>query len=82
MTKKKMHNRHNVSKGTVLAADLEELITRGPRRSMRSLAQEMSIFLTAVNTIVTEDLRYKIFCYEKGMKTGRFMSEASKTTLD
>jgi hypothetical protein len=56
-----MHNRHNVSKGTILAADLEELITRGPRRSMRSLAQEMSIFLTAVNTMVAEDLRYKVY---------------------
>jgi hypothetical protein len=57
MTKKKMHNRHNVSKGTVLAADLEELITRGPRRSMRSFAQEMSIFLTTVRTMESEDLR-------------------------
>ena len=56
-----MHNRHNVSKGTILAADLEELITRGPRRSMRSLAQKMSIFLTAVNTMVAEDLRYKVY---------------------
>jgi hypothetical protein len=52
-----MHNRPSVSKGTILAADLEELITRGPRRSMRSLAQEMSIFLNAVNTMVSEDLK-------------------------
>ena len=27
-------------------------------------------------------LKIKILCYEKGMKTGQFMSEASKTTLD
>jgi hypothetical protein len=60
-----MHNRHNVSKGTILAADLEELITRGPGRSMRSLAQEMSIFLTAVNTIVSEDLRYKVYAMRR-----------------
>ncbi len=60
-----MHNRHNISKGTILAADLEELITMGPGRSMSSLAQEMSIFLTAVNTIVSEDLRYKVYAMRR-----------------
>jgi hypothetical protein len=60
-----MHKRHNVSKGTVLAADLEELITRGPRRSMRSLAQERSILLTAVRTMVSEDLRYKVYAIRR-----------------
>ena len=60
-----MHNRHNVSKGTILAADLEELITRGPRRSMRSLAQEMRIFRTTVRTVVSEDLRYKVYAMRR-----------------
>jgi hypothetical protein len=45
----------------VLAADLEELNARGPRRSMRSLAQETSIFRTTVRKIVSEDLRYKVY---------------------
>ncbi len=52
-----MHKMHSDCKGTVLTADLEELIARDPRRSMRSLAQEMSIFRTTVRTVVSEDLR-------------------------
>jgi hypothetical protein len=60
-----MHNTHNVSKGTILVADLEQIITRGPGRSMRSLAQEMSIFLTAVRTTVSEDLRYKAYAMRR-----------------
>ncbi len=56
-----MHKRHSAQKGIVLAADLEELNARGPRRSMRSLAQETSIFRTTVRKIVSEDLRYKVY---------------------
>jgi hypothetical protein len=46
---------------TVLDADLEELNARDPRKSMRSLAQEMGIFRTTVRKIVSEDLRYKVY---------------------
>ncbi len=61
----KMHKRHSNCKGTVLAADLEELIARGLRRSMRPLAQEMSIFRTTVRTMVSEDLRYKVYAMRR-----------------
>ncbi len=50
-----MHTRSSDYKGTVLAADLEELFTRVPSRSTRSLAQEMSICGSAVKTMVSED---------------------------
>jgi hypothetical protein len=46
ITTTKVHKRHRDCMGTVLAADLEELITRDPSRpmSMMSLVQEMSVF--------------------------------------
>jgi hypothetical protein len=65
MTTTKMHKRHRDSKGTVLAANLEELNARDPRRSMRSLAQERSIFITTVRTVVSEDLRYKVYAMRR-----------------
>jgi hypothetical protein len=63
-------------KGTVLAVDMEELITRDPGRSIRSLAQEMSIYGTAVRKMVSEDLSYKSCAVGRG----QFMSEVSKRT--
>ncbi len=52
---------HSDCKGTAVAANLEELITRDPRRFMRSfLAQERSFFRATVRTMVSEDLRYKV----------------------
>jgi hypothetical protein len=66
MTTTKMHKRHSNCKGTVLAADLEELIAWGLRSSMRPLmAQEMSIFRTTVITMVSEDLRYKVYAMRR-----------------
>ncbi len=65
MTTTKIHKRHSNCKGTVLAADLEELIARGLRRSMRPLAWEMSIFRTTVRTIVSEDFRYKVYAMSR-----------------
>jgi hypothetical protein len=56
-----MPKRLSAYKGIVLAADLEELNAKDPRRSMRSLAQKMSIFRTTVRKIVSEDLRYKVY---------------------
>jgi hypothetical protein len=61
---------------TVLAADLEELITRDPGRTMRSLGQDMSIYGTAVRNMVSEDLSYKSYA----MWRGQFMLETSKRT--
>jgi hypothetical protein len=71
-----VHTRSSDYKGTVVAADLEELITRVPSRSMRSLAQEMSICGSAVKTMVSEDLSYKSYA----MRRVQFMSETSKRT--
>jgi hypothetical protein len=59
-----------------LAADLEELITRDPDRTMRSLRQEMSIFGTALRKMVSEDLSYKSYV----MRRGQFMLETSERT--
>jgi hypothetical protein len=61
MTTTKMHKKHRDCKRIVLAAGLEELNARYPRRSMRPLAQEMSIFRTTVKQVVSEDLRYKVY---------------------
>jgi hypothetical protein len=56
---------HSDCKGTVLAANLEELITRDSRRFMRSFAQEKSIFRTTVRTMMSEDLRYKVYAMRR-----------------
>jgi hypothetical protein len=65
MTTTKMHKRHRDCKRTLLAADLEELNARDPRRPMMSLAQEMSISRTTVRTVVSEDLRYKVYAMRR-----------------
>jgi hypothetical protein len=65
MTTTKMHKRHSDCKGTVLAADLEELIARDSHRFMRFLAPEMGIFRTTVRTMVSEDLRYKVYAMRR-----------------
>ncbi len=65
MTTTKMHKMHRDCKRTVLAADLEELNARDPRRPMKSLVQEISIFRTTVTTIVSEDLRYKVYAMRR-----------------
>jgi hypothetical protein len=65
MTTTKMHKRHSNCKGTVLAGDLEQPIAWGLRSSMRPLAQEMSIFRTTVRTMVSEDLRYKVYAMRR-----------------
>jgi hypothetical protein len=65
MTTTKMQKMHSDCKGTVLAANLEELITRDPRRSMRSLTQERSVFRATVRTMVSEDLRYKVYAMRR-----------------
>ncbi len=65
MTTTKMQKMHSDCKGTVLAANLEKLITRDPRRSMKSLAQERSIFRTTVRTMVSEDLIYKVYAMRR-----------------
>jgi hypothetical protein len=51
-----VHKRSSDLKRTVLSANLEELIIRDPDRSLRSLAQEMSISIT-VSKIMPEDLK-------------------------
>ncbi len=56
---------HSDCKGTVLAANLEELITRDSRMFMRSFAQERSIFRTTVRTMMSEDLRYKVYAMRR-----------------
>ncbi len=56
---RKIHKRHSDYKGTALAEDLSEIISRDPGRSMRSMAQEMNISRTTVRKMVSEDLRYK-----------------------
>jgi hypothetical protein len=62
----KVKKMHSDSKGTVLAANLEELITRDPRRFMRSfLAQERNVFRTTVRTMVAEDMRYKVYAMRR-----------------
>jgi hypothetical protein len=58
------------------SSDYKELITRVPSRSMRSLAQEMSICGSAVKTMVSEDFSYK----SNAMRRVQFMSETSKRT--
>jgi hypothetical protein len=55
-----VHKKHRDCKGTVLGADLEELITRNPGRPMWSLAQEINISRNNGRTMVTEDLRYTL----------------------
>ncbi len=65
MTTTKMHQRHSDCKGTVLAADLEELLARDSHRSMRSLAPEMGIFTTTARIMVSEDLRYKVYAMRR-----------------
>jgi hypothetical protein len=72
---RKIHKRCSDYKGTALAEDLRELITRDPGRSMRSMAQEMNISRTTVRKMVSEDLRYKSYA----MRRGQFMSEATRT---
>jgi hypothetical protein len=54
-----VHQRSSDRKRTVLAANLEELITRdpAPNRSLRSVAQEMSISSTDVSKMMSEDLK-------------------------
>jgi hypothetical protein len=52
-----VHKRSSDCKRTVPAADLEELIIRDPYRSLRPLAQEMSISSTDVSTMESEDLK-------------------------
>ncbi len=42
----KILKRHSDYKGTALAEDLRELVTRDPSRSMRSMAQEMNVSRT------------------------------------
>ncbi len=41
--------------GTVLAANLDELITKDTSRLMRSLSQEINISRTTLGKIVSED---------------------------
>jgi hypothetical protein len=74
LTARKVHKRRSDYKGTALAADLEELISRDPGRSMRSLALELDVSRTTVRKIVLEDLRYKSYA----MRRGHFMSAATK----
>ncbi len=69
-----MYKRSSNCQGTVLVADLEELIARDPGRSMMSLGQEMSIYGTAVRKMVSEDLSYKSYA----VRRVNFMSETSK----
>ncbi len=76
MTALKGHERSSTCQGTILAADLEELITRDPGRTMRSLWQEMSIFGKAVRKMVSEDLSYKSYV----VRRGQFMLETSERT--
>ncbi len=77
-----MHKRHRDCKGTVLAADLEELIKRDPSRPLRSLVQEMSILQNNCANDGVRGLEMQSLCYENGMKPGPIMSEASKTMLN
>jgi transposase len=72
---RKMHKRRSDYKGTALAEDLRELVTKDPGRSMRSIAQEMNVSRTTVRKMVSEDLRYKSYA----MRRGQFMSEVTKT---
>ena len=53
----KVHKRSSDCKKTVLAADLEDLIIRDPDRSLRFLAQEMSISSTDISKMMSEDLK-------------------------
>jgi hypothetical protein len=80
MTKKKMHTRHSVSKRTVLTADLEELM--GPPKVHEALGAGDEHFFNNCENDGVRGLNIQSLCYEKGMKTDQFMSEASKTTLD
>ncbi len=54
LTKWKVHKRSSDRKRIVVAANLEELIIGDPNRSLRSLAQEMSISSTDVSKMVSE----------------------------
>jgi hypothetical protein len=49
-----VHKRSSDRKRIVAAANLEELIIGDPNRSLRSLAQEMSISGTDVSKMVSE----------------------------
>jgi hypothetical protein len=42
----------------------------------------VNYFIAPVRTMVSKGLEIQSLCYEKGMKTGQFMSEASKATLE
>jgi hypothetical protein len=52
-----VHKRSSDLRRTVLSANLEELIIRDPDRSLKSLAQEMSISIIDVSKIMPEDLK-------------------------
>jgi hypothetical protein len=71
---RKIHKRRSDYKGTALAEDLRELVSKDPG-SMRSMAQEMNVSRTTVRKMVSEDYRYKSYA----MRRGQFMSEATKT---
>jgi hypothetical protein len=80
MTTTKIHKRHSDCKGTVLAVDLEVLFARDLRRSLRSLAQDH--YQNNCENDGVRGFEIQSLCYEKGRKTGQFMSEASQMTLD
>ena len=60
MTARKVHKRCSYYKGTVLATDLEELITRDSGRPMGYPEEGMNISRTTVRKMVSEDMRKKI----------------------
>jgi hypothetical protein len=76
-----MHKRHSDCKGTVLAADLEELIARDPPQVHEVLGAGDGHFHNNCENHGFRGLEIQSLCYEKGMKTGQFVSEASKMTL-
>ncbi len=83
MTTTKMHKRHRDCQGTVLAADLEEFIPiKGPLQVHEVHAARDEHFQNNCDNDGVRGLELQSLCNEKVMKTGQFMSEASKMTLD
>jgi hypothetical protein len=54
----------------------------GPPKVNEALVAEDEHFFNYCENDGVRGLKIQSLCYEKGMKTGQFMSEARKTTLD
>ena len=72
--KRNIHRRRSDAHGPEIVAQVQELISDDPGRSMRKIATDLGVSDFLIRKIVKEDIRYRSYC----LRRGQFMSEKTK----